>query len=135
MNGARCFCEVSMGKPWDMARVASRRELPKQRKMLGPIGRNAEAWKRFSSDPHCEQCGYHVCGCPVPVQQLLTKPPLGPVPICKGCGKRLNACVQTSPCADSGLICGVPYAKSCSHERLNCTLCQWVNGTPMAAWR
>lgn len=129
-----------MRKPWNMARVASRRELPKPRKMLGPIGRNAEAWKRFSSDPHCEQCGYHVCGCTVPVQRLLTKPPLGPTPICKRCSKRLDECDRTPACAASGLLYGVPYGqecvlpKNCSHERLSCAVCQWVNGMPRLHW-
>lgn len=66
MIGARCFSEVSMGKPWDMARVASLRELPK-RKMMGPVGAFPDPIApRFRSDPHCEQCGYHVCGCTVP---------------------------------------------------------------------
>lgn len=71
-----------MSKPWNMARVASRRELPKPLKMLGPVGA-----KHDPAAPHhacrsqvdiddmsvdegaCDLCGYHVCAC-----EQLTRP-------------------------------------------------------------
>ena len=59
---------------WDAARVASRRPLPKPRKMHGPVGDEAlnfrvepgcfgeKRWRRTADDA-CEDCGYHVCSC------------------------------------------------------------------------
>lgn len=48
-----------MTTPWHMARVASRRELPKPRKMMGPVGeREGEICSAA-----CGGCGYHVCSC------------------------------------------------------------------------
>lgn len=57
-----------MNKPWDMARVASRRELPKPRKMHGPVGEQVqvvETWigDNVEPDVSCQSCGYHVCSC------------------------------------------------------------------------
>lgn len=66
-------------QPWSMARVASRRQLPKPRKMHGPVGdpvsaREGEADARHGSQHQriffamgecstCPDCGYHVCSC------------------------------------------------------------------------
>lgn len=72
-----------MNTPWHMARVASRRELPKPRKMMGPVGErmdttqvegvhaNSRAGKQCwygtengdSAVTACSGCGYHVCSC------------------------------------------------------------------------
>lgn len=68
---------------WDAARVASRRQLPKPRKMHGPVGErmdttqvesvhaNSRAGKQCwygtengdSAVTACRDCGYHVCNC------------------------------------------------------------------------
>lgn len=77
--------------PWDAARVASRRELPKQRLLHGPVGSRLEsngapgitASKRswcgpFSAElPCCRGCGYHVCSCPIDPPYC---PQCGPMP-------------------------------------------------------
>lgn len=60
-----------MGKPWQMARVASRRELPKQRKMHGPFGeklppiecKDALLINRVVEYNSCNYCGFHQCAC------------------------------------------------------------------------
>jgi hypothetical protein len=62
-----------MTTPWDMARVASRRQLPKPRKMMGPVGEAIPDWTlirngvvfegRPGPDQACHNCGYHVCSC------------------------------------------------------------------------
>lgn len=66
-----------MTKPWHMARVASRRELPKPRKMIGPYSTLGEPkWSATSGIPGredqvCQSCGYHVCSC----EQAQANPP------------------------------------------------------------
>lgn len=73
-----------MTTPWHMARVASRRELPKPRKMHGPVGPAAllrpadgnnwtDAIREVGDSPDypsrvnlgrtCKRCGVHVCSC------------------------------------------------------------------------
>lgn len=78
-----------MTTPWHMARVASRRQLPKPRKMHGPVGErmdttqvesvhaNSRAGKQCwygtengdSAVTACNGCGYHVCSCK-PVERI-----------------------------------------------------------------
>ena len=50
---------------WDAARLASRRELPKPRKMHGPVGDSSRRGRCMGGtiDDHCLDCGYHVCNC------------------------------------------------------------------------
>lgn len=58
---------------WDAARAASRRELPKQRKMHGSVGRYQPAGQVgqcSAQEPDgtvwargCQFCGVHVCHC------------------------------------------------------------------------
>lgn len=57
---------------WDAARAASRRQLPKPRKMMGPVGerptdieqyRNGVLHESHTREHHCRDCGYHVCSC------------------------------------------------------------------------
>ncbi len=69
-----------MTTPWQMARVASRRELTKPRKIMGPVGERDPnlAYGRIGFDVPggsytssggqlemgvCRECGYHVCSC------------------------------------------------------------------------
>lgn len=79
---------------WDAARVASRRELPKPRNMMGPVG--PESFKRPADGDNwcdavrelgidanklraeaCTDCGYHICSCePAPAWK----------PTCMYCG-------------------------------------------------
>jgi hypothetical protein len=47
-----------MTKPWAMARVASRRQLPKPRKMMGPVGELMSPY-----DFVCRACGHNMCSC------------------------------------------------------------------------
>ena len=67
-----------MTTPWHMARVASRRQLPKPRKMHGPVGerpsdhehyRNGVLHESRDREYHCNDCGYHVCSCK-PVERI-----------------------------------------------------------------
>lgn len=88
-----------MSKPWQMARVASRRELPKQRKMLGPVGEqkpgnegvercyahgfgrskgNASTFFASGQCSTCKHCGYHVCACANPAKPQLVEPTASP---------------------------------------------------------
>lgn len=48
-----------------MARVASRRQLPKPRKMMGPVGESfgVEGVPEGVRYDACRGCGYHVCSC------------------------------------------------------------------------
>jgi hypothetical protein len=51
---------------WNMARIASRRPLPKPRKMMGPVGERPDVgpdhgYAYFAETSRC--CGYHVCCC------------------------------------------------------------------------
>lgn len=54
---------------WDAARLASRRPLPKPRKMMGPVGDELLDNRRTTPmlDIHdymsCHGCGHHVCSC------------------------------------------------------------------------
>jgi len=48
---------------WDQARVASRRELQKPRKMHAPVGERPDNWEFHESHRSCHRCGYHVCDC------------------------------------------------------------------------
>lgn len=73
-------------KPWHMARVASRRELPKPRKMHGPVGEKLETpdegrarypkmksiWFAPGECSTCRDCGHHVCSCK-PVDELMLR--------------------------------------------------------------
>jgi hypothetical protein len=92
----------------DAARVASRRPLPKPRKMLGPVGE-----KRLPADVglylgikgvaehnSCNDCGHHICSCEQQTAPLPTR--TGPV----GCDHTWL------------LICGL----------VNCSHCGWVSG-------
>lgn len=56
-------------KPWAMARVASRRPLPKPRKMRASVMSTVQVAPptradAFEQDIACPGCGYHVCSCP-----------------------------------------------------------------------
>lgn len=44
--------------PWDAARAASRRPLPRPRKLHGPVGATP---RTDYGEPACQGCGYHVC--------------------------------------------------------------------------
>lgn len=82
-----------MAKAWDQARIASLRELPKPRKMLGPVGEpkpgnegvercyargfgstkgNTSTFFASGQCSTCKHCGYHVCNCPAPAQPTNT---------------------------------------------------------------
>lgn len=71
-----------MTQPWSMARVASRRQLPKPRKMMGPVG--GASWHPDNAsvvarDPArmtaCDGCGCHVCSC----EPLMDNGPIEPI--------------------------------------------------------
>lgn len=60
-------------KPWDMARVASRRPLPKPVSFIGrdptisdlsPMQKSGASGGYSPSDKACCCCGHHVCSCP-----------------------------------------------------------------------
>lgn len=52
-------------KPWNMARVASRRPLPRAIKMHGSVvGGLPVAEYQVARMDACVDCGYHVCSCP-----------------------------------------------------------------------
>lgn len=70
-----------MTTPWNMARAASRRPLPKPRVEHGPVGMKAglddtvklnergcyaraHDFDVVLESRHCRECGYHVCSCP-----------------------------------------------------------------------
>lgn len=80
-----------MAKAWDQARAVSRRELPKPRKMLGPIGEpkpgnegvercyargfgrdkgNSSTFFASGQCSTCKHCGYHVCSCNSHIEAL-----------------------------------------------------------------
>lgn len=61
-------------QPWSMARVASRRELPKPRKMHGPVGESfgVEGVPEGVRYDACRGCGYHVCSCK-PVESFASR--------------------------------------------------------------
>lgn len=48
-------------KPWNQA--AWKQNTYSKRVTVKPVGAFPEGYTRFSSDPHCEGCGYHVCSC------------------------------------------------------------------------
>lgn len=52
-----------MSKPWNMARVASRRELPKQRKAHRPAGERPDNLEFHRTHRSCSRCGYHKGNC------------------------------------------------------------------------
>jgi len=61
---------------WDMARLASKRPLPKKRKPIGPVGSADELIKKIVAGEipapdwkGCRACGYHVCSCERPKWQ------------------------------------------------------------------
>lgn len=54
---------------WDAARVASRRPLPKPRKMHAPVMSTIQVAPptradAFEQDIACPGCGHHACSCP-----------------------------------------------------------------------
>jgi hypothetical protein len=69
-----------MTQRWDQARSASRRPLPKPRKLHGPVGvpgttlmeqqppytMTGRCLGRFMNDLTCADCNYHVCSCRPP---------------------------------------------------------------------
>lgn len=58
---------------WNMARLASRRPLPKQRKVFAPVGKNRSqlcdeaglsgAHAARYSESECNHCGFTICAC------------------------------------------------------------------------
>jgi hypothetical protein len=66
--------EAPMTQPWNAAKAASKRPLPKPRKTHGPVGEKQDIASHFvdNVDRHylgeqefgtCKGCGYHVCSC------------------------------------------------------------------------
>jgi len=63
---------------WNASRLASERQLSK-RKVYAPVGAFPDPTApRFSSDPHCGVCKYHVCNCE---QRYVNAPRPAPTPV------------------------------------------------------